>query len=701
MLPFNCILIPLISLFASCSTIEYDSLTSEAFVVLIDNNDANNAKWANYLFTHLKKRSDSGPQISKQDRETYVSMGAFELQIEIQTTLSHSYQIRREKNKLLLIARSESIALWLTYEVIGRIGEDNLGVDISDLPPSTIAFTKACKNLDFEYREPFWAPNTELEYARLLGNHSIDADWGIWGHQLARIVDNKNLSTQAMIDGKKTTEQFCFSSASLYVQVKAYIIDQYGDTPTQNFMLAPNDNDLVCNCQNCLLAHNTTSDSSPTVLQFNNRLAKDFPTARFFMLAYRTTKNNPVLKLEKNVGVVLSTIDLIKGHAVDENSHAFQVFKRQIDSWKPQTNEIYLWDYAANFDDYLTPIPVLLSFQDQVQQFKALGIKGLFVHGNGYDYAPFDDLKTYVISALMKDVHSDVYSLITRYLKRFYPQSHKLLEHYYVKLEFDFQEKKNAYELYSGFEDLQDRYFNPDHFSEFYASLHQIIPITQSTERVKLEKLYSALSFTQLQLAYSKGFKAGGAFSKINNQVEVNSHTKKTFADLKKAALTQNIPNYSERNHLDSYLQQWQQWIDTPYPINQIKSHDFVSTNRLLAGLTDNKWGFENDFLFGWTISNQNLDLGIHQIPSGVRLIKLRFLKDSAHHIYPPKAVHMHYTDSSQLLDGIVSSQTETLIEYQFQIKESTINTPIRLKITNNSYPKSQWACDEIQFLNN
>ncbi|MBW3520072.1 DUF4838 domain-containing protein [Flavobacterium sp. NKUCC04_CG] len=681
---------------------ESNTLNSEVFVVLNNKATPIPNKWADYLYTHLKNRSISGPKIIQKNSQSELTKGEFGLQIEVRPSSTFSYEIVRDKNKLLLICRSEAIALWLIYELIEKIGQDNLGLAVEDLPPATIDFVTSKKEFDFDYREPFFAPNTDIDHARIMGNNSIDTDWGIWGHQLAQIIDNQNPDTQAEINGTKTKQQFCFSSPLLYSQVKAYIIDQHGLTPSLNFMLAPNDNDLVCNCKLCLTAQNTATNASPSVLRFNNRLAKDFPTAHFFMLAYRTTQNPGIVRLEKNVGIFLSTIHLPKGQLLDENSQQFESFKQQILNWKKLTAAVYLWDYAANFDDYLTPIPVLIGFQKQAQQFKSLGVTGLFLHASGYDYAPFDDVKTYVISALMRHVDQDVNKLVATYLKHFYPKSHQLLTNYYSELEYNFQQSQRHYDLYSSFDDLKNSYFNTVQFTEFYKSLHQIIPTTHNSERVKLEKLYSALGFTQLQTAYSCGIATEGAFSLINGQINVKSDIEKEIHRLEKDFKQHKILNYSERNTIDSYLNQWQEWIKKPYSIKPIKTNQLESKNIDLKGLTDGKLGFSRDFLLGWTIGTKDLEFQISQLPTGSFQVKMRFLNDPTHHIYPPKEVRITDSDSLQQWLITVSKNNDNTVEYTFTTKDLDSNaSSIDIKIFNQTATKSQWACDEIQISSN
>ncbi|WP_430612149.1 DUF4838 domain-containing protein [Flavobacterium sp. JP2137] len=695
-------MVTLFSLFSSCRTNAPNTLQSESFVIVYgDTHRDTNYKWANYLFSHLKKRSVGGPKISIANEATALATGAFILQIDIQPEHTHSYEIVRAPNKLQLIARSEATALWLIYELIERIGEDNPSVDIADLPPATLTFSSSKKDFDFDYREAFLSPNTHVDYARILGNNSIDADWGIWGHQLAQIVDREDSSIWAEVNGKKTNEQLCFSATSLYLQIKAHIIDQHGDAPTLHFMIAPNDNDLVCTCSSCQRAKNTSTNAAAAVSLLINRLAKDFPTARFYMLAYRSTQTAADIPLEKNVGVFISTIDLPKGQKFDENSGPFKAFKQSLNRWKKQTNAIYLWDYAANFDDYLTPIPVLTGFQEQLKTFKSLGIKGIFVNASGYDYAPFDDVKTYVLSALMKDVNSDVPELISRYFKRFYPMNHQLLESFYTQLEGEFQKKSRDYPLYADFETARQSYFDPAAFIPFYNALNRSLSKTKNPEREKLEKLYTALSFTKLQLDYNSGFQPGGALVKIDNQIAVSTTSRQNVSFLRKTAQKHRIKNYSERHDLDTYLNQWQQWMDVSYAENRLTTADLRIKNAELNALADGKLGFNHDFLMGWVIVNKDLNLAIKQLPTTASTVVLRFLNDSTHHIYPPREVCITDFNAATVLYPTTITEEKTLTTYRFHIPEHQPNTALNIQIINHIKPKSQWACDEIQFLKN
>lgn len=51
----------------------------------------------------------------------------------------------------------------------------------------------------------------------------------------------------------------------------------------------------------------------------------------------------------------------------------------------------------------------------------------MFLNGSGCDYVPFDDMRTYVLSALMLDPGQSPEALMRRYFAENYPRSGELL----------------------------------------------------------------------------------------------------------------------------------------------------------------------------------------------------------------------------------------------------------------------------------
>lgn len=60
---------------------------------------------------------------------------------------------------------------------------------------------------------------------------------------------------------------------------------------------------------------------------------------------------------------------------------------QQLNQWKKVTKNIYIWDYINNFDDYLTPFPILKIAQQRLRFFKQNGASGIFFFSTEADTA--------------------------------------------------------------------------------------------------------------------------------------------------------------------------------------------------------------------------------------------------------------------------------------------------------------------------
>lgn len=64
------------------------------------------------------------------------------------------------------------------------------------------------------------------------------------------------------------------------------------------------------------------------------------------------------MRMPENTGVLISAIDFPLSYGFESTSQAAD-FAAKIKKWRAVIPNIYVWDYMRNFDDYLTPFPVL------------------------------------------------------------------------------------------------------------------------------------------------------------------------------------------------------------------------------------------------------------------------------------------------------------------------------------------------------
>lgn len=103
-----------------------------------------------------------------------------------------------------------------------------------------------------------------------------------------------------------------------------------------------------------------------------NKLAARFPDKEFSTLAYLYTMNPPKhVKPLPNVNIMLCDIDCDREVTLTENASGKE-FVKAMEGWSAITNNIFVWDYGINFDNYLAPFPNFHILQDNIRLFKRI-----------------------------------------------------------------------------------------------------------------------------------------------------------------------------------------------------------------------------------------------------------------------------------------------------------------------------------------
>jgi hypothetical protein len=700
-------------MFIHCCSGKSPDLKAKGYVISFEE-DAKSQKWAEYLYHHLQKRSkEPGAILILEKPNIAIPEGYKNIHFEVAEDLKNDYCISNTEKTLHIRTKSEKNALWIIYQLIENLSEVDNRFDSEDLPPATINFDSGCHDFEFDYREPYFEPNLQKDWAPIAGNNNVDTDWGLWGHNLYKIGDKlHDENIYALVGEKRDHSQFNFSSPELLKGVEDYIIDQYGngDKGGYRFMIMPNDNNIVCTCAVCQELGNTTNNATPAVADFIRRLSERFPKHFFYTTAYKTTKQAPPFQFPKNSGVFFSTIDLKKGISLDSRDRNTEKFLSVLKAWQNATPNLYLWDYAANFDDYFTPMPILFGLQKQFQFFHKEGVKGMFLNGSGYNYMPFDDVKTYVAGALMMNAEVDIEVLCRKFFKKEYPISGDLLTDYYLRLEKNYLAKNKPYNMYGGMTDNLNTYFKAKDFLQFYDQLKKIIPSTRGNENEKLTKLYTALTYTRLQISYNNGANQNGFATQKNHKMFVKPEINDFLKGMMNYKEYRDMNSFKEEGgDLGEYITQWNkllnnssgyenQLLGTKVKVLSEKDEGFDNSDILTDGVA----GFETNYHQGWYLSS-NKDLHISFAVDKIhntKKIKLRFLKMEKYGFFPPAKVEI-FGDGNPLksynsTDFIDGAKTATLdLNLTFKgIKN------IEMVFHRKDAKKSIIACDEIQVLN-
>lgn len=564
---------------------------------------------------------------------------------------------------------------------------------------------------DFEYREPYFPLNQKEDFRLEYATDNLEETWGLWGHNIRKVIA-LTPDMCAKIDTEVFEDQLCFSSVELEKALTIYIKNQIADAPElTRYMLMPDDNAVVCQCEACVAAGNTKTNASPAVFTFLNTMAAKFPKQEFFSTAYITTKQPPkTAKFASNVGVMLSTMDFPKG-VVLERSKKFPLVQQTFERWNALTDKIYLWDYAINFDGYFESYPTLSIAQKNLQYYKKQNVKGVFMQGNEDSYAAFQDLKCQLYAQLLRDTDLNLKAEIKAFFDKSYPTLSSLLFAYYAKIESNALLSDRELDIYGGITQAQKKYLNPREFTVFYDSLLVQLANLPEQEAKDVKRLLLALTFQKLEMARTSGIGEEGyaEFQKDNKIATTKKDIIQAVARLEELSRETNIDVYSELGFsLDSYIELYKtELLNKEYQNllfgKRLKAlseldEDYADTRTL----TDGTIGF-NDYFNNWMLVTVAEDLRLSIEAEGLyetKSIEISFLNNLKHRIYLPAEVQVTiggrlYTAAIDLESAAANSRYVLRIAVELTPSDKNIE----LKIIKQPELKSKSiACDEVVF---
>lgn len=224
------------------------------------------------------------------------------------------------------------------------------------------------------------------------------------------------------IDGKRTkNSQLCLTNPEVAKIAESTLRKWIESNPEcVVFSVAQNDSMLRCTCPECMAVEEEEGSPAGPVIHFVNRLAdaikEDYPDILLHTFAYQYSLPAPKKAVAKdNVIVRLCSIDCrydkpfeVLAKENPEGSEA--VFVNALKNWKSHANQLYVWDYAVNFENYLQPFLHFHTLAENIRFFKRTGVRGVLEQGN-FAYgggASCDDLKAYIIGRLLWNPDTDI-----------------------------------------------------------------------------------------------------------------------------------------------------------------------------------------------------------------------------------------------------------------------------------------------------
>ena len=678
--------------------------SKEGYLVTIGEDPTDkDTRWAKYLYEHLKKRANDDEMVAFGVSEKEM----WRVIIHIDPTLQEGFRITIKGSDIELTATDDRQMLWLQYQLIKKISKEDPRIDGSDLPPAIINLTDTCGTFAFDYQSIYSPSGLNPDYTGVMGLNNFDDSWGIWGHNLRKVLGDNVDKVYATIHGKTDDSQLCFSSEEMYRQIESYIVDNIGEKGSSRFVIAPDDTPYACTCASCTAMGNTEKNATPAVTELLLRLSQRFPKHSFFTISYLSTKQVTDKLLPSNAGIIVSAIDFPLCRIDGKNAQE-KKFMQQLNQWKKVTKNIYIWDYINNFDDYLTPFPILKIAQQRLRFFKQNGASGIFFNGSGYSYSSFDEMRTFVLSALLINPELPVEELVREYFNQEYPTSKKWLYDYYIELENSAQ-SGNKLGIYAGIAELEQSFLHPEKFTKFYDEMGDYVSDAKGKERKKLHELQTALSYTRLEMGRNHSYDPYGYAKQDGNQIQPTPQARKWISQLKEHHAFTGMEYYNEStDEIDYYIKEWEQYILA----SDIKKNLFLgimpsstppTDKDGLKRLTDSTHGLPGNYHCGWTPLPQEeceISLPVKGINKAGN-IYISFLNLPRHRFYPPRQIEI---SKDRAVYKTINLEADDSVEKGELVKTTTpidLNgaEQVNIKVMGAKKPRAQIGIDEIVFV--
>jgi len=212
------------------------------------------------------------------------------------------------------------------------------------------------------------------------------------------------------------------------------------------FSVAQNDNYRCCECAACQALTEKEGSPAGPVIHFVNKLAdrirEDYPHILLHTFAYKHTVPAPRHVVARDNVIVRLCSFTCNYHkpfevlAKETSTSEDAVFVNALQDWKQHATQIYIWDYATNFHNYLQPFFNFHNMAENIRYFKREGVRGVMEQGN-FAYgggAAMDDLKSYISGRLLWNPETDVDDEMQRYFKAVYGEKAAPYMAQYVEL---------------------------------------------------------------------------------------------------------------------------------------------------------------------------------------------------------------------------------------------------------------------------
>jgi hypothetical protein len=487
-------------------------------------------------------------------------------------------------------------------------------------------------------------------------------------------------------------QQLCLTNPDLYEILLQNLKKQMSQKPEAKVWdVSQNDNFGNCMCSDCAKADSIYGSPAGTMIDFVNKIAREFPEKTISTLAYQYTRKAPVgIKPEPNVMVVLCTIECDRSKPIAENEG--DLFNRDIKEWSELTDNIKIWDYVVQFASYTNPFPNFHVLKPNIKLFVDHGVRSLFEQGSGNSYSDIHELKAYVLAKLMWNPDADVNKIIYEFIEGYYGDASDLIMEYF-KLRQKAVENSNEPLIIYGYPRTGiNSYLTPDLLNKYTALFNKAEEAVSNNdkylERVKFARVpleYAILEIAKLNLNDELRI-----FFTKDDTFTVNPEMRKRLERFVDNANKAGIERIHERGFSpDDYYEQMQKYFSEGMVLHkgyqkdiQILSeiHPNYSANGSVT-LTDGITG-ESNYYFNWLGFEANEFESIIDLEkvTNFNSIRTNFLQEVKSWVWLPKTVEYYISD-----DGVTFEKIGEVKNNTDERKTGIFTQPFKLNCKNSS----------------
>lgn len=249
-----------------------------------------------------------------------------------------------------------------------------------------------------------------------------------------KIYFEKHPEWYSLVKGRRVAQQLCLANAEMKAEYIKETLRRLREDPSVDFIqVSQNDaNRGWCECEKCraMMDEDGGAPSGP-YLRFANDVAeaveKEFPDVRIDTFAYQFTRQAPAkTRPRRNVVVRLCASGSDLARALDDSSSLKNApFAEALPKWREIADgRLFIWNYLANFKNYMLPLPNFSRVGRDIRFFAANGAVGVFEQGDALCRAgSFAPLMHYVASHLLWDSAEDDKHLTDEFLHGYYGES--------------------------------------------------------------------------------------------------------------------------------------------------------------------------------------------------------------------------------------------------------------------------------------